>query len=274
MELPAEVLIHNELLGVKGGEGTLLQVSPDGYYEINCAFGERVHRTLFPIQGTVLISARAAKTHGRGPTWRSNVMAAKHGRGCRSTSTTSRPCARPGGPASPTRWRRRAIAEDAGASGITVHLRVDRRHIQDPDVERLRGERPGQAEPGDVDAPKRWSKVALRVRPEQVTLVPERPEEVTTEGGLDLGGQAARIAAAAERLSAAGIAVSLFVDPDAGQVAALCGLAARGVGGFEINTDAYTRRADAEAVRRAREGASRRGARPPGGAPRSTPATA
>ena len=56
MELPAEVLIHNETLGVKGGKGTLLQVSPEGYYEINCLFGERLHRTLFPIQGTVLIA--------------------------------------------------------------------------------------------------------------------------------------------------------------------------------------------------------------------------
>lgn len=55
MELPTEVLIHNELLGIKGGKGTLLQVSREGYYEVNCAFGERTHRTLFPIQGTVLI---------------------------------------------------------------------------------------------------------------------------------------------------------------------------------------------------------------------------
>ena len=55
MELPAEVLIHNEQLGIKGGKGTLLQVTTDGYYEVNCAFGERLHRTLFPIQGTVLI---------------------------------------------------------------------------------------------------------------------------------------------------------------------------------------------------------------------------
>jgi hypothetical protein len=55
MELPAEVLIHNEQLGIKGGKGTLLQVTPEGYYEVNCTFGERVHRTLFPIQGTVLI---------------------------------------------------------------------------------------------------------------------------------------------------------------------------------------------------------------------------
>jgi hypothetical protein len=55
MELPTEVLIHNETLGVKGGKGTLLQVT-EGYYEINCYFGDRLHRTLFPIQGTVLIA--------------------------------------------------------------------------------------------------------------------------------------------------------------------------------------------------------------------------
>jgi hypothetical protein len=55
MELPADVLIHNETLGVKGGKGTLLQVN-EGYYEINCYFGERLHRTLFPIEGTVLIA--------------------------------------------------------------------------------------------------------------------------------------------------------------------------------------------------------------------------
>lgn len=62
MELPAEVLIHNELLQVKGGRGTLLQVNPDGYYEVNLTFGERIHRTLFPIQGTVLISRQPEDT--------------------------------------------------------------------------------------------------------------------------------------------------------------------------------------------------------------------
>ena len=56
MELHTEVLIHNETLGVKGGKGVLLQINPEGYYEVNCVFGERVHRTLFPIHGTVLIS--------------------------------------------------------------------------------------------------------------------------------------------------------------------------------------------------------------------------
>lgn len=62
MELHTEVLIHNETLGVKGGKGVLLQISPDGYYEINCVFGERLHRTLFPIHGTVLISREPEDT--------------------------------------------------------------------------------------------------------------------------------------------------------------------------------------------------------------------
>jgi hypothetical protein len=55
METPAEVLIHNEILGIKGGKGTLLQISADGYYEVNCQFGERFHRTLFPVETTVII---------------------------------------------------------------------------------------------------------------------------------------------------------------------------------------------------------------------------
>ncbi len=58
MELPAEVLIHNELLGLKGGRGTLLRVSSSGYYEVNCRFGENVHRTYFPVKSTVLIAAQ------------------------------------------------------------------------------------------------------------------------------------------------------------------------------------------------------------------------
>ena len=64
MELHTEVLIHNETLGVKGGKGVLLQISSDGYYEINCAFGDRIHRTLFPIQGTVLISREPEEATG------------------------------------------------------------------------------------------------------------------------------------------------------------------------------------------------------------------
>jgi pyridoxine 5-phosphate synthase len=135
------------------------------------------------------------------------------------------------------------IAERAGAAGITVHLRVDRRHIQDSDVERLRKSVRGKLNL-EMSTAEDMVKVALRVKPHQVTLVPERPEEVTTEGGLNLILYGRRIADVAERLRDAGIAVSLFIDPDPRQVQALAGLAAAGVTGFEINTDAYTRAMD------------------------------
>jgi hypothetical protein len=58
MELPAEVLIHNDLLGIKGGRGRLLQVSPDGYYEVNYPFGDSLHRMLLPVRGTVVIAVQ------------------------------------------------------------------------------------------------------------------------------------------------------------------------------------------------------------------------
>jgi pyridoxine 5-phosphate synthase len=132
------------------------------------------------------------------------------------------------------------IAEAAGASGITVHLRVDRRHIQDSDVERLRKSVKGKLNL-EMSSAEDMVKVALRVKPDQVTLVPERPEEVTTEGGLNLILYGRRIADVSERLTAAGIAVSLFIDPDLRQIQALAGLASARVTGFEINTDAYTR---------------------------------
>lgn len=64
MELHAEVLIHNETIGLKGGRGILLQVSPEGFYEVNCYFGERLHRTLLPIQSTVLIYRQPEETGG------------------------------------------------------------------------------------------------------------------------------------------------------------------------------------------------------------------
>ena len=130
------------------------------------------------------------------------------------------------------------IAEDAGASGITVHLRVDRRHIQDRDVERLRGTVRGKLNL-EMSTAEEMLQLALRMRPDQVTLVPERPEEVTTEGGLDVIRNGERIAEVSEQLKAAGIEVSLFVDPDLEQIQAI-----RGVSGFEINTDAYTRARD------------------------------
>jgi pyridoxine 5-phosphate synthase len=139
------------------------------------------------------------------------------------------------------------IAEDAGASGITVHLRVDRRHIQDADVERLRESVRGKLNL-EMSTAEEMVKVALRVKPYQVTLVPERPEEVTTEGGLNLILYGRRIAGVADRLTAGGIAVSLFIDPDLRQIQALASLKGNGITGFEINTDAYTRAADAAAV--------------------------
>jgi pyridoxine 5-phosphate synthase len=132
------------------------------------------------------------------------------------------------------------VAEDAGAAGITVHLRVDRRHIQDSDVERLRAGVRGKLNL-EMSSAEDMVKVALLVKPDQVTLVPERPEEVTTEGGLNLLLYGRRIAEVAERLAADGIAVSLFIDPDPLQLHALGRLAAHGVTGFEINTDAYSR---------------------------------
>lgn len=156
------------------------------------------------------------------------------------------------------------LAEAAGAAGITVHLRADRRHIQDHDVEGLRAVVRGKlnlemaAEPEMLD-------VALRVLPHQVTLVPERPDELTTEGGLDLRLHGDRVRAATERLAAAGIAVSIFLDPDPDQIEPLARLREIGVSGFEINTDAFTRTTpgptrNAELERVARSGALGRAA--------------
>ena len=139
------------------------------------------------------------------------------------------------------------IAEQAGASGITVHLRMDRRHVQDSDVERLRKSVKGKLNL-EMSSAEEMARVALRVKPGQVTLVPERPEEVTTEGGLNLLLYGRRIVGVSERLAAEGIAVSLFIDPDPRQVQALSDLAGSGVTGFEINTDAYTRATDPEAL--------------------------
>jgi pyridoxine 5-phosphate synthase len=143
------------------------------------------------------------------------------------------------------------LAEDAGASGITAHLRADRRHIQDHDVERLRASVRGKLNL-EMSVAAEMLAVAGAVRPDQVTLVPERPEEITTEGGLDLVHQHAQVAAAAERLTHAGIVVSAFVDPDEGPIELLSRIAGGGggtpspgspmaVSGVELNTDAYTR---------------------------------
>lgn len=141
------------------------------------------------------------------------------------------------------------IAEDAGASGITVHLRVDRRHIQDADVERLRESVHGKLNL-ETSIAAEMLNVALRTKPDQVTLVPERPEELTTEGGLNLVLYGRRVGEVVDRLSEAGIAVSLFIDPDPRQIEAVAALVPRGVTGFEINTDRYTKAVDPATAQR------------------------
>lgn len=140
------------------------------------------------------------------------------------------------------------IAEAAGASGITAHLRADRRHIQDEDVARLRAAVDGKLNL-EISTHPDIVAVALRHRPDQVTLVPERPEEVTTEGGLDLRRQGSSVGMTARKLSRQGIGISVFLDPDPDQISLLAELRSD-VGedvfrGFEINTDAYTRASSA-----------------------------
>ena len=144
------------------------------------------------------------------------------------------------------------LAEAAGAAGITAHLRSDRRHIQDHDVHRLRESIAGKLNVEMATTDEMLS-IAEAVRPEQVTLVPERPDEITTEGGLDVVGGGATLSAAIVRLAHAEIAVSLFVDPDIDQIEALGRFEDGLLDGFEINTDAYTRAVlgdDDEAIRR------------------------
>ena len=126
-------------------------------------------------------------------------------------------------------------AEEAGADGITLHLREDRRHIQDRDVELLAGllQTRMNFEMGVTEA---MLAVAERIRPAHVCLVPETRQELTTEGGLDVAGQESRIAAAVERLAKAGCEVSLFIDAEPAQIEA-----ARRVGApaIELHTGRY-----------------------------------
>lgn len=127
------------------------------------------------------------------------------------------------------------VAEQAGANSITVHLREDRRHIQARDVEVLL--RTVQTRVNlEMAVTESMLELAERHRPADCCLVPERREELTTEGGLDVAGQVSRIAAACKRLDQHGIRVSLFIDPDAAQVEASARTGARVV---ELHTGAY-----------------------------------
>ncbi|MGD9854703.1 MAG: pyridoxine 5'-phosphate synthase [Planctomycetaceae bacterium] len=131
------------------------------------------------------------------------------------------------------------LAELGGADGITLHLREDRRHIQDRDLRVIR-ETVQVKMNLEMGATDEMTSIALDVRPDQVSLVPEKREEVTTEGGLDVIGHRERVKACVDRLSAAGIDVSLFIDPDVRQIDAARAL---GVSAVELHTGRY---ADAE----------------------------
>jgi pyridoxine 5-phosphate synthase len=150
------------------------------------------------------------------------------------------------------------IAIEAGADGITAHLREDRRHISDDDIARLKGE---IAKPLNLEmaATEEMLGIALRTRPHAVCIVPERRAERTTEGGLDAAGQHNQLAPLIARLRDAGIRVSLFIAADARQIEAAASLKAPVI---EIHTGAWChaladgRAADAEAEwQRIREGA-------------------
>jgi pyridoxine 5-phosphate synthase len=138
------------------------------------------------------------------------------------------------------------VAEAAGADGITVHLREDRRHIQDRDVERLRAclQTKLNLEMGASDE---MLGIALAIHPDDVCIVPERREELTTEGGIDVAKHGAVLRQMTARLRAAGIRVSLFVDPDPRVIAA-----AREVGAthVELHTGEYCRAQDRAAYAR------------------------
>jgi pyridoxine 5-phosphate synthase len=142
------------------------------------------------------------------------------------------------------------LAELGGADGITVHLRHDRRHVQDRDVEILRQVVKSRLNV-KMAATQDMVRIALTVKPDQVTLVPERREEITTEGGLDVVLNSVQLRPIVKTLSEGGVEVSLFVDPDLEQVKEAHKIAARVV---ELNTAPYAEARNA----RSREAALRR----------------
>lgn len=129
-----------------------------------------------------------------------------------------------------------ALAELAGADGITLHLREDRRHIQDRDLHVLK-ETVQVKLNLEMAAAEEMTKIALAVHPHQCTLVPEKREEVTTEGGLDVVNNFEKVKNSVDQLLAAGIEVSLFIDPVAEQIAAASQL---GVQAVELHTGRYS----------------------------------
>jgi pyridoxine 5-phosphate synthase len=127
------------------------------------------------------------------------------------------------------------IAEMAGAQGITVHLRTDRRHIKERDLRILR-DGIGTKLNVEMAVTEDMERVAREIKPDQVTLVPERPQELTTEGGLDVVVNADAVRTFVTRMHEAGIVVSLFIDPEPEQVKSA---KASGANAIEINTGRY-----------------------------------
>ncbi len=120
------------------------------------------------------------------------------------------------------------VCEQAGADGITVHIRQDRRHIQDKDISLLRQILTIYLNV-EMAATEEMLKIALRTKPDAISLVPESPDEITTEGGLDVIHNFENVKSVVKQLTAAGIFVSLFTDPDLEQIEA-----AKGVGAQQI----------------------------------------
>jgi pyridoxine 5-phosphate synthase len=137
-----------------------------------------------------------------------------------------------------------AAAELGGADGITVHIRSDRRHINERDLEILAATVKTHLNV-EMAATDEMLEIAKRYGPDNVTLVPERPEELTTEGGLDVASDPARLADHIAALKEAGMTVAIFLDPDPQQIEAAAGLEVHQI---EINTAAYS---DASETRKA-----------------------
>jgi pyridoxine 5-phosphate synthase len=149
-----------------------------------------------------------------------------------------------------------AVCERAGADGITAHLREDRRHVQDDDVERLATSLTTDFNL-EMACTDEMLAIAERLRPREVTLVPERREEITTEGGLDVSRDPRRLAEGIRRLNAAGIRTSLFIAPDLAVVTASREL---GAAAIELHTGAYAHAPADPAMLLALRDASRHGA--------------
>jgi pyridoxine 5-phosphate synthase len=139
------------------------------------------------------------------------------------------------------------LCEEAGAQGITAHLREDRRHILDRDIVALRAAIKSRLNLEMANTAE-IVEIALRIRPEIICLVPEKRQELTTEGGLDVISNTAALKETRQRMSDAGIEVSLFIDPEMEQVSAAAEVGAKFI---ELHTGAFDHAFDSEAAREA-----------------------